>query len=1019
MKYKNLSNTKNHSIFSSYNVYLEQFKLPYSIPNTLVTLCLLFLQNWNITAQCTPVANAVPGVTLTYVQGGGTNASGVAFNPNFSVYYAAIAGNSGFPLETFSAAGAPLFQTNTGFDMRGLWWNVNTNQLESNGYNTLGIWSYNINASGFALNTGTQIFTGMNQPTAQSVGDYNCADNEIIYYNAGAIMRRNRNTNALIGSLPITGLPVALANLNDNSVCYTDCLGHEIAILDYVLKRLYFINKTTGAYNGMSQLPATAVTNVSFRTSWANGLFWIYNTGNRTWSSYQVLTGISGTCSFIVCTPPTIIIDDLVACAPNSVDLNNAINAASYPGTASFYATNANATAASSPISNLVTVSGIYYVRLQDPSDPTCFSVASINVTINPVYNTNQTVNACQNSTVTYPDGTSALITASTTYTSSFLTAAGCDSLIVTNVIMDPVYAISTSVNACQNSTVTYPDGSNAVIVGNTSHVSNLLSAAGCDSIITTNVTMLPNYVVSSAINACQNSTVTYPDGTSAVIIGNTSHISNLLSVAGCDSVVTTNVTMNPLTVSGTNGTVSFCLSDAPSDLFTQLGGTANAGGIWTPAMASGTGVFNPASDPSGTYTYTVTNPCGTSSSSVVVSIAIGSNPGTNGTITFCSNDASSNLFSALGGSPDTGGTWSPAMASGSGFFNPAVDAGGIYTYSITTPCGTFTSQVTVTLNQADIAAIVYFGAVFCIDDLNPIPLNNGTTGGIFTITGSGVIDATTGEIDLSASGVGGYGVTYTTNGPCPTQQVFDISILNTADATILPSGPFCEGDDPVQLQALNSGGTWSGIGVTSTGLFDPSLSNVGLNPITYTIPGQCGDAQTIQIDITPTPSVSTISDTIINSNASVYLYTSTSASNYTWSPATWLNCNDCLEPISSPEETITYTITVEENGCFNSAEVTVLVLYDPVVFVPNIFSPNGDNENDILYVRGKGISTMRFIVYDRWGEKVFESTSTEEGWDGFFRGKKMNPAVFVYYLDVDFKDGTSVSQKGDITLIR
>ena len=178
------------------------------IQSIFLILILLGTYTPNGQAQCTPIANAVPGVTLTYVQGGGTNATGVAYNPIFNVYYAAIAGNPGFPLETFDAAGTPLFQTNTGFDMRGLWWNFNLNQLESNGYNAGGIWSYDLNGTGYALNTGTSVFTGYNQPSVQSVGDYNCVDNEIWYYNAGSIMKRDRATNALIANLPITGLPV-------------------------------------------------------------------------------------------------------------------------------------------------------------------------------------------------------------------------------------------------------------------------------------------------------------------------------------------------------------------------------------------------------------------------------------------------------------------------------------------------------------------------------------------------------------------------------------------------------------------------------------------------------------------------------------------------------------------------------------------------------------------------------------------------------------------------------------------
>jgi gliding motility-associated-like protein len=86
---------------------------------------------------------------------------------------------------------------------------------------------------------------------------------------------------------------------------------------------------------------------------------------------------------------------------------------------------------------------------------------------------------------------------------------------------------------------------------------------------------------------------------------------------------------------------------------------------------------------------------------------------------------------------------------------------------------------------------------------------------------------------------------------------------------------------------------------------------------------------------------------------------------------------------------------------------------------VPNAFSPNGDGENDMLYVLGDGVTMLNFIVYDRWGEKVFETMSLSAGWDGTFRGKELDPAVFSYYMNVTFVDGTSKIEKGDITLIR
>lgn len=1023
-------------------------------------------------AQCTIIPNAVPNLTLAYSVGV-NNATGVAYNPNLNLWYIAQAGNAGFALETFDASGTPLYQTNTGFDMRGLWWNNNTNQLESNGYNIGGIWAYNLDVNGYALNTGTSIFTGMNQPTVQSVGDYNCVDNEIWYYNAGSIMKRDRATNALIGNFPLVGLPVGTGNLNDNSIFYTDCAGHEIGLYDYVLRRAYFFDKTTLTYTGFSQLPAGSINPNSFRASWANGLLWLFDTGPDIWYSYEVLTGFNSNCTVIACTPPSLITDDLTTCAPNTVDLNSGINAASAPGNGTFHNTLADADAAVNPIAPTVTTSGWYYVRYEDPSDPTCYSVDSILVTINPVYNTNESFNVCENTSYTYPDGFNETITGNTSHVSNLTTIAGCDSIVTTSITMDPIYNLSESFNVCENSSYTYPDGFTETITANTTHISNLATVAGCDSIITTtitmdpvysstvnesvcentsytypdgfsevitanathvsnlstiagcdsvittNITMVTNYSITENLNICENTNYIYPDGFSEVITANTSHISNLFSVAGCDSIITTNITMDPLLDAGINGAISFCTNSSSSDLFAELGGTPDVGGSWSPALASGTGMFNPSVDAGGTYTYTVTGPCGSVSADVVVTVSTIPDPGTNGSITFCSNDPTTNLFNSLGGSPDPGGTWSPMPASGSGNFNPSVDPSGVYTYTISTSCGTFSSQVNVTVNPAQNANFSYPSGVYCISASDPTPTITGTAGGTFSASGNGVVNPSTGVIDISASGVGGFSVTYTTPGPCADTYVFDVSILNEANATITAVDPMCENENTIMLQAA-PGGTWSGPGVDpQTGEFDPSLANIGSNTITYTIGGACGDVQSITIDVIAIPTVTTINDTLIEWGETIELTTTGTAPNYTWYPSQWLDCDDCQNPLATPEETIIYTVSNSENGCTSYASVLVTVHVVPSIFVPNIFSPNGDNHNDVLYVRGRGIRELNFIVYDRWGEKVFQSTDQDLGWDGTFRGKKMNPAVFVYYVEATFVDGESTVIKGDVTLIR
>ncbi len=88
-------------------------------------------------------------------------------------------------------------------------------------------------------------------------------------------------------------------------------------------------------------------------------------------------------------------------------------------------------------------------------------------------------------------------------------------------------------------------------------------------------------------------------------------------------------------------------------------------------------------------------------------------------------------------------------------------------------------------------------------------------------------------------------------------------------------------------------------------------------------------------------------------------------------------------------------------------------------LFLPNAFSPNGDGMNDIFIIRGNNIASAYLAVYNRWGEKVFETTDQSTGWDGTFRGKSCNVAVYAYYLRATMKDGKELVQKGNVSLIR
>ena len=90
-----------------------------------------------------------------------------------------------------------------------------------------------------------------------------------------------------------------------------------------------------------------------------------------------------------------------------------------------------------------------------------------------------------------------------------------------------------------------------------------------------------------------------------------------------------------------------------------------------------------------------------------------------------------------------------------------------------------------------------------------------------------------------------------------------------------------------------------------------------------------------------------------------------------------------------------------------------------PFVFIPNSFTPNGDGVNDILYVRSGILDECYFVVYNRWGEKVFQTYDNTIGWDGTFKKKTCQTGVYDYYFKGKCKDGDELEMKGNVTLIR
>jgi gliding motility-associated-like protein len=140
----------------------------------------------------------------------------------------------------------------------------------------------------------------------------------------------------------------------------------------------------------------------------------------------------------------------------------------------------------------------------------------------------------------------------------------------------------------------------------------------------------------------------------------------------------------------------------------------------------------------------------------------------------------------------------------------------------------------------------------------------------------------------------------------------------------------------------------------------------------------------------------------------------------YIWEPTTGLSCSECSNPVATPDETTVYSLTIiDENGCSATDRVIVAVNYIKVLYVPNAFTPNNDGVNDRFLVFTDGAKSISFKIFNRWGEKIFETTTIGEGWDGTYLGKEMNPGVYVYYVEVTYQDDSIQAEKGSVTLIR
>ncbi|PBQ32435.1 hypothetical protein CNR22_11855 [Sphingobacteriaceae bacterium] len=291
---------------------------------------------------------------------------------------------------------------------------------------------------------------------------------------------------------------------------------------------------------------------------------------------------------------------------------------------------------------------------------------------------------------------------------------------------------------------------------------------------------------------------------------------------------------------------------------------------------------------------------------------------------------------------------------------------------------------------------------------------------------------ATTTSLLVSPLLTTSYSVTGSSVNGCSSSAGSTLAILSSGTPTLDFSykSPVCISDiNPLpQLSAgFSSGGLFSSPDLTvnsGTGLIDLVSGGVGTFIITYSIAEQnciASGSKTTSIIILEAPLLTVSPDTRIAPGKTAVLEVK-GGYTYSWSPATDMSCSNCSDPEVSPKVTTIYCVTSASSGCVSKRCIYVEVTCDTGgdLSLPNAFTPNGDGNNDLFCIQGWDLCTTHFsvLIFNRWGEKVFESSNSSFCWDGTFKGKVLNPDVFIYSVSASFSDGRQVSKKGNINLL-
>jgi gliding motility-associated-like protein len=258
---------------------------------------------------------------------------------------------------------------------------------------------------------------------------------------------------------------------------------------------------------------------------------------------------------------------------------------------------------------------------------------------------------------------------------------------------------------------------------------------------------------------------------------------------------------------------------------------------------------------------------------------------------------------------------------------------------------------------------------------------------------------------------------------------------LTSAGLVLNGTGYICQDEEFIANAINNSGFTYTYSWYPSS-LIKTQISQTSVSAITtqanylfvdVVSSNGCNFTDSILINVSPVNSFgvnASANETVILEGSTVILSATPIGNyNYTWSPSAGMSSPNGQQTSVQVNQTTTFYVLVSDGQCSRLDSVTIICVKEdckpPFVFVPNAFSPNDVDKNEIFYVRGPQIVKMLLRVYNRWGELVFESTDPKVGWDGTFKGRKLDPDVYDYYLQVECIGGNEEIIKGNVTILK